>query len=344
MHGGDFGAGPPRATMQNRLCRVCRDSEPMAKEKILYDPKSESGFVKRVLVSDRPDGFRPASGKVGQKILSLLSSGPKYPAEMARALGAHHQTVYYHIGRLERAGLISRTRSEQIRGGEANLFALASDGYAVEFPVRGERMPTLKSSARSRALGRFFREFVGGGVFEGWIVVGSPLQHGKAGTQARDGHYAIQLGFALGQFVTLPSVFPVKLDVDLRSEKLMASNLLVVGGPRANVVAEELNPHLRVRFSQGGFWSSIVDEEGVPYGGELDCIVEKVRNPWDPTKSCVLAAGLTGAGTKAAIIGVCSFAETLFQRYRSGDFAALLRGVDRDGDGKVDSVEVLKQL
>ncbi len=316
----------------------------MAKEKILFDPNSEAGFVKRVLVSDKPDGFRPASGKVGQKILSLLSSGPKYPAEMARLLDAHHQTVYYHVGRLERAGLIIRIRSEQIRGGEAKLYALASDGYAVEFPVRGEQMPTLKSSSRSKALGRFFREFISSGKFDGWVVVGSPLQHGEAGTQARDGHYAVQLGFALGQFVTLPSTFPVKLDVDLRAEKLQASNLIIVGGPRTNVVAEELNQHLPVRFSQAGFWSAIVDQDGRTYGSELDCIVEKVKNPWDPTKTCVLAAGLTGAGTKAAIIGVCNFAETVFEKYRSGDFAALLRGEDRDGDGKVDSVEVLKQL
>ena len=316
----------------------------MTKEKFLFDPKSEAGFVKRVIVSDKPDGFRPASGVVGQKILSLLSTGPKYPAEMARELHAHHQTVYYHIGRLEKAGLITRVRSEQIRGGEANLFALASDGYAVEFSVKGERMPSLKSSGRSKALGRFFGEFFNNGEFEGWIVVGSPLLHGKAGTQARDGHYAVQLGFALGQFVALPSMFPVKLDVDFRAEKLQASNLIVVGGPRTNVVAEDLNSHLKVRFSQAGFWSTIVDDQAKSYGSELDCIVEKVKNPWDKTKTCVVAAGLTGAGTKAAIIGICNFAETVFQKYRGGDFAALLRGEDRDGDGKVDSVEVLRQL
>lgn len=316
---------------------------PMPKERILFDPKSETGQVKRVLVSDKPDVFGPASGKVGQRILSLLSSGPKYPAEMARELNAHHQTVYYHIGRLERAGLITRVRSEHIRGGEANLFALASDGYAVEFPVKGEPMPTLKSSGRSKALGRFFKEFLAGGEFDGWVVVGSPLQHGEAGTQARDGHYAVQLGFALGQFVNLPSKFPVKLDVDLRAEKLLSSNLVVVGGPRTNVIAEELNPHLKVRFSQGGFWSSIVDLDGKAHTSELDCIVEKIRNPWDPSKTCIIGAGLTGAGTKAAIIGICNFAEELFQKYRGGDYAVLLRGVDKDGDGKVDSVEVLKQ-
>jgi DNA-binding transcriptional ArsR family regulator len=312
------------------------------KEKFLLDQKSEGGLAKRVLVSDKPDGFRPASGKVGQRILTSLAAAPKYPAEIARALGVHHQTIYYHIGRLEKAGLISKVRSESIRGGEANLYALSTDGYAVEFPVRGEHVPTLQSSGRSKALGRFFKEFVIKGEFDGWIVVGSPVEHGSGGTQARDGHYAIQLGFALGQFVALPSKFPIKLDVDLRAERLTSSNLVVVGGPRTNVVAEELNPHLPIRFRQGGSWGSIIDEGGKAYTSEFDCIVSKVRNPWDTEKTCIIAAGLTGAGTKAAIIGICNYAEELFTSYRSGDFAALLRGTDKDGDGKVDSVDVLR--
>ncbi len=329
--------------MQNRLLVVANAAGGVTKEKILFDPRSEAGLAKRVLVSDRPDGFRPASGRVGQKVLALLATGPKYPAEMARSLGIHHQTVYYHVGRLEKAGLITRVRSEQIRGGEAKLYALASDGYAVEFPVRGEPLPSLRSSGRSRALGRFFKEFFQGAEFGGWIAVGSPVQHGAAGTQARDGHYAVQLGFALGQFVNLPSVFPVKLDVDLKAEKLLGSNLVVVGGPRNNAIAEELNPSLPLRFSHGGFWSSIIDREARSYNSELDCIVEKVQNPWDRTKVCVVIAGLTGAATKAGIIGACNFADVLFQRYRSGEYAALVRGADRDGDGKVDSVDVLKQ-
>ena len=316
----------------------------MPQEKILYDPKGDTRLAKRVLVSDKPDRFKPASGKVGQQLLALLASGPMYPAEMARSLRAHHQTIYYHIARLETAGLVAPVRSEQIRGGQAKLYALASDGYAVEFPVRGEPLPTLRSSGRSAALGRFFDEFLRDGEFDGWIVVGSPLQHGSAGTQARDGHYAVQLGFALGQFVDLPERFPVKLDTDLRAEKLTASNLIVVGGPRNNVIAEALNPHLPLKFSQVGFWSAIVDDVGDLHGSELDCLVEKIQNPWDRSKTCVVIAGLTGGGTKAGVIGVCNQAEALFAKYRSGPLAALLRGTDKDGDGKVDSVEVLKLL
>ena len=315
----------------------------MVREKLIFDPRSTSGTAKRLLSSEKPDDFRPAFGKAGQKILSQLASGPSYPAEIARALRTHHQTVYYHMKRLEKAGLVTRVKSEVIRGGEATLFALSSDGYAVEFATKGEQLPAFPASGRSRAFGRFFREFTADGQLDGWVVVGSPVPHGAAGTQARDGHYAVQLGFALGQFVRLPERFPVKLDVDIKSERLEGSNLIVVGGPRTNLIAEELNQHLPVGFKQG-VWGPIVDSQGREYSSELDCILVKQRNPWNDQKTVVVAAGLTGAGTKAAIVGLCNFADTLLQKYRSGDFACVLRGLDKDGDGKVDSVEVLRQL
>ena len=314
------------------------------REGMLFDPRSKEPVAKRVLVSERPDAFRPASGKVDQKILSILATGPKYPAEISRALRTHHQTVYYHMARLEKSGLISKVGRRSIRGGEANLFALSADGYAVEFQVEGQPLPTLRVSTRSKSLGTFFREFFREGELDGWIVVGSPMPHGETGTQARDGHYAVQLGFALGQFVTLPERFPVKLDVDLKAEKLKGSNLIVVGGPRTNVIAEELNEHLPMRFRQGGFWSSIVDDKGESYNSELDCLVAKIENPWEAGKFCVVAAGLTGAGTKAAVIGICNYADLLFRNYSSGRYACLLRGTDKDGDGKVDSVELLKRV
>jgi DNA-binding transcriptional ArsR family regulator len=315
----------------------------MAREKLIFDPRSTSGTARRVLSSEKPDEFRPAFGKAGQKILALLVSGPSYPAEIARALRTHHQTVYYHMKRLEEAGLITRVKSEVIRGGEATRFALTSDGYAVEFATKGEQLPALPASARSRAFGRFFKEFVSEGVLDGWIVVGSPVAHGAAGTQARDGHYAVQLGFALGQFVKLPERFPVKLDVDVKAEKLESSNLIIVGGPRNNIIAQELNPHLPVGFKQS-VWGPIVDSQGREYSSELDCIVVKLRNPWNEAKTAVIAAGLTGAGTKAAVIGLCNEADSILQRYKGGDYACVLRGQDRDGDGKVDSVELLRQM
>jgi len=310
-------------------------------EKVLFDPRTRVASAKRVLVTEKPAEFAPASTLVGQQILALLARGPRYPAEIARELKTYHQTVYYHIKRLEKSGLIVRAEGREVRGGRATLFALSADGYAIEFPVKGEVLPSIPAASRSRAFGNFFREFIAEGTFDGWIVVGSPSPHGPRMTQGRDGHYAVQLGFALGQFVRLPDPFPVKLDVDVRAEKLEGSNLVVVGGPRTNVVAAEMNKQLPVRFSDEGSWSSIIDERGRVYESEFDCAILKLPNPRDDSKTCIVCAGVTGAGTKAGILALTNYADDVLKGYRVGDWAGVLRGTDIDGDGKVDSVEVL---
>jgi DNA-binding transcriptional ArsR family regulator len=316
----------------------------MREEKVLVDPQERDGRAKRVITDTDPSGFFPAASGLGHKILRLLAKGPNYPSNIARELRLYHQAVYYHMKRLEDAGLIERVSQRSVRGGKAQLYSLASDGYAVEFDVKGEEFARPAGVSRSGRLGRFLAEFItSDGQLDGWIVVGSPEAHGPNRTQGRDGHYAIQLGFALGQFVSLPRTFPVKLDVDLKTEKLHASNLLVVGGPRTNVISAELNAHLPVRFSEEGFFGAIVDASGRKYLSEFDSVLTKVRNPWDPSKVCVVAAGLSGAATKAAVIGLTNMADQVLAGYgeKEGDFAVILHGLDLDGDGKVDSVDIL---
>ncbi len=311
----------------------------MRRESLLLDTEASTG--KRVSVSEDPTSFFPAATGVGSKILRLLSRGPSYPSAIARELKVYHQTVYYHVRKLESAGLVKKVGQKVVRGGTADLYALAVDGFAVEFPVKAERFTGLPSASRSPILGRFLHEFIVSGSLDGWVVVGSPEPHGPNRTQGRDGHYAIQVGFALGQFVRLPRLFPVKLDVDLKNEKLEGSNLIIVGGPRTNVLSAEINSHLPIKFSEENFWGSIVDEAGTRYHSEREALIAKVRNPWNDDRYCIMAAGLSGAGTKAAIIGMTNFASHVFSGYTGGEYAVVLRGMDLDGDGKVDSVEVL---
>jgi DNA-binding transcriptional ArsR family regulator len=311
----------------------------MVREGLLVDGDAASS--KRVSVADDPSRFFPAATGMGGRILKLLSKGPAYPSAMARELGVYHQTIYYHMRKLEDAGLVKRVGREVVRGGRADLYALAVDGFAVEFPVAGERFTGPPPTSLSSHLRAFLREFISRGEFDGWVVVGSPEPHGPNRTQGRDGHYAIQLGFALGQYVGIPRSFPVKLDVDLKNEKLQRSNLIIVGGPRTNVIAAEINPKLPIKFSEESFWGAVVDEKGTKYLSEREALLVKVRNPWSSDHECIVAAGLSGAGTKAAIIGMTNFADQVLKGYSGEDYAVVLRGTDIDGDGKVDSVDIL---
>jgi DNA-binding transcriptional ArsR family regulator len=314
------------------------------RERVLLDPERSDWHAKRVLARSDPSDFFPAAAGLGHRVLRLLVKGPNYPSEIARELKLHHQAVFYHMKTLEAAGLVVRVSQKNVRGGRAQLYALASDGYAVEFDVKGEAFGPPASLSRSARLGRFLKEFISEErQLDGWIVVGSPEAHGPNRTVSKDGHYAIQLGFALGQFVSLPRTFPVKLDVDLKTEKLHASNLLVLGGPRTNMVTTELNRYLPTRFSEESFFGAIMDSSGKKYVSEFDSVLTKIKNPWNPQKVCVVVAGLSGVATKAAVIGLTNMAEQVLAGYveQAGDFAVVLHGLDMDGDGKVDSVEIL---
>jgi DNA-binding transcriptional ArsR family regulator len=153
--------------MQSRLCRG-RSTAPgvgayhayffingsrvavsVRKEKVLLDPQQRDPRAKRVLADTDPSDFFPAAAGLGHKILRILTKGPNYPSMIARELKLYHQAVYYHMKKLEAAGLVKRVSERTVRGGKAQLYALASDGYAVEFDVRGEEfgLPASLSTA-----------------------------------------------------------------------------------------------------------------------------------------------------------------------------------------------------
>lgn len=305
---------------------------------LLTDTEKNTGRM--VVVSDTPEAFRPALSKTAWKILTLLSIRECYPAEIARTLGIHHQAVYYHMKKLEKSSLVKRSIKKEVKGGRAITYKLAADGFAVVFG-REKELPK-RSKVNLPKFSSFFSEFIEKGFFDGWIVVGSPLPHGRNNTQARDGHYAVQLGFALGQYVPTPMRFPIKLDVDIKAERLEGSNLILVGGPKTNIISEEINNKLPVHFEPEGTWNKITDSSGKSYSYELDGIIAKVKNPWNKNKVCVILAGLTGAGTKASIVGITNSSERILSNYSSGQVSLIIRGLDLDGDGKVDSCDLIK--
>jgi hypothetical protein len=191
---------------------------------------------------------------------------------------------------------------------------------------------------------RFFEDFVKGDSFGGLMVVGSPEPHGPYKSSARDGHYAVHLAFFLGTITnTAPSEFVVKLDVDAKAEKALASNnLIVIGGPGTNIVTAEFNRHLPVKFDEENFWSGLVDASGKRYNSDNHGLIAKIKNPYDESSSVVVAAGVRSAGTKSAVIALTNFSEDVLKKYKSKeDWALVVQGFDMDSDGKIDHVDVV---
>jgi DNA-binding transcriptional ArsR family regulator len=319
-------------------------------KKLLLQDDGSTQKVKEISMMRDAQKLKMILGKLSWKILTMLSVEEMYPLEIARQLGVHEQKVYYHVRKLAKAGAITVAREEKKKGATAKYYKTVSPAFGIEFPhgYRIMQRPSLLST--NEQIQNFFKEFVNqNGAFEGKIVVGSPTPHGPFKTSARDGHYAAHLTFFLGQFTKMPVDFAIKLDVDVKAEKEEKNNLILVGGPGTNLLTQEINEFLPVRFNmqssdQGFLLGGMVSQKtSRVYTADVAGLIAKIANPWDNTKRIIILAGNKAVGTKACVLALTNFWQKTLQEYLGeGDFAAVIQGFDLDGDGKVDSVEVLE--
>lgn len=318
--------------------------------KLLLQHEGRVQKVKDVMLFDDPQKLKMVLGKLSWKILLMLSEKEMYPIEIAKALGIHEQKVYYHIRKMARAGAIKVAKEEEKKGATAKYYKPSSQAFGIELPleyrtVRSLLLPTIDDQIRE-----FFGEFIQkDGSFEGKIVVGSPIPHGPFKTSARDGHYAAHLAFFLGQFVRMSGEFEIKLDVDVKAEKEEKNNLVLVGGPGTNLLTQELNEFLPIRFDmqpseQGFLFGGLVSRKtSNMYTADVVGLVAKIVNPWNKSKRIIVLAGNKSVGTKACVLALTDFQDKTLRGYKGEDtFARVIQGFDLDGDGKVDSIEVLE--
>ena len=305
---------------------------------------------KEIVMFKDPKKLKMVLGKLSWKILSMLAEAEMYPMEIAKKLGVHEQKVYYHIRKLAKAGAITVVREEERKGAIAKYYKAASSAFGIELPFGYRSVKTANLTYMDEKLQQFFHSFITkDDEFDGKIVVGSPDPHGPFKARARDGHYASYLTLFLGQFVRLPEDFIIKLDVDVKAEKEEDNNLILVGGPGTNLLTQEINNHLPIRFnmkpSEHGFlFGGLVSEKTHNvYTGDAVGVVARIVNPWNKEKRVIVLAGNKAVGTKACVLALTRFwRETLKKFERKNDFATVIQGFDLDGDGKVDSIEVVE--
>jgi len=319
-------------------------------KKLLLHEEDRKQKVKEILIVKDPQKLKMILNKLSWKILVMLSQREMYPMEIAKKLGIHEQKVYYHIRKLAKAGAISVTREEEKKGATAKYYKAVSSAFGIELPLGYRTIQRLSLLSMNEQIQKFFKEFINkDGTFEGKIVVGSPTPHGPFKTSARDGHYASYLTFFLGQFAKMPEEFAIKLDVDVKAEKEEKSNLILVGGPGTNLLTQEVNEYLPIRFNmqsseQGFLFGGLVSREtSQVYLADTVGLIAKIVNPWDSTKRIIVLAGNKAVGTKACVLALTNFWKKTLKGYHGEDtFATAIQGFDLDGDGKVDSIEALE--
>jgi hypothetical protein len=316
-------------------------------KKILLQEHDNTQEIKEISLLDDSQKLKMILGNLSWKILTLLSTKEMYPLEIAKQLGMHEQKIYYHIRKLAKTGAITVVREEKKKGPIAKYYKTSAPAFGIEFPSGYKPIQNLCVLNLDETLQRFFREFVLDSVLDGKIVVGSPQPHGPFKTSARDGHYAAHLALFLGQFAKMPTEFAIKLDVDVKAEKEEKNNLILVGGPGTNLLTQEVNDYLPIKFIMqstgqgfllGGLCSTKTKQV---YTSDVSGVVAKIVNPWDKSKRIIVLAGNKAVGTKACVLAITNFWKKTLEKYKGEDtFAVAIHGFDLDGDGKVDSIEV----
>jgi DNA-binding transcriptional ArsR family regulator len=317
-------------------------------KKLLLQDDEGTQEVKEISIMRDAQKLKMILGKLSWKILTMLSEKEMYPLEVARQLNVHEQRIYYHIRKLAKAGAIAIEREEKKKGATAKYYKTVSPAFGIEFPRGYKAIQSLSLLGLEEQIQRFFKEFVSeSGTLEGKIVVGSPTPHGPFRTSARDGHYAAHLALFIGQFVKMPADFAVKLDVDVKAEKEEKNNLILVGGPGTNLLTQEINEYLPIRFimestDQGFLLGGLTSNRtSRTYTADVSGLIAKIVNPWDPTKRIIVLAGNKAVGTKACVLALSNFWKKTLREYRGDDgFVTVIQGLDLDGDGKVDAIEV----
>ena len=290
--------------------------------------------------------LRPLLNADCWRIFSHLRRKPSYPAALAKELSMNEQKVYYYIKQLKNSGLIEEERKEERNGAVAKFYSVSAESFSL-VPGGAGTGPskTMRSeSARKSDAAEFLSEFMKNGIFSAKIVVGSPDPHGPHKARARDGHLAAELAAFIGANCAgfeFPLIFLDTMVKDLKSEN---SNLVILGGPVTNKLAEQANPFLPIRFeASGGNWVLTSSVSGKQYADESIGVIEKIPHPHFRGKWILFLAGKRNSGTISAILALTKrTARTVRDAKGHGNGGALARvveGLDVDGDGLIDDVE-----
>jgi len=320
------------------------------KKKLLLSGEGRECMAKDIAVFDDPERLKAVFNKLSWRILQCLSEKEMYPLEVAKKLKVHEQKVYYHIRKLARAGVVNVVREEEKKGAVAKYYKASFPALGVELPFGYRKIKTISVPSIDERTKEFLSPFLReDGAFDGKIVVGSPDPHGPFKARARDGHYASYLTLFIGQFVDLPENFAIKLDVDVKAEKDENNNLILVGGPGTNLITQEVNEFLPIRFnmmpSEHGFLlGGLVSEKTKNvYSADTIGVLARITNPWNKEKRIIILAGNKAVGTKACVLALAKFWKEALRNFGGEEeFATVIQGFDLDGDGKVDSIEVLE--
>ena len=314
----------------------------MKKSYVLWERNKQLWYSKTMFL-DEPEKMQLINHPIRLMILRALSKEPQYPSKLAEQLGLKEQNVYYHIRMLSDAGAIEVVDKKEIRGTVAKRFSPRFKTFTISIEDQWKRFQELQEKETFEKILRFLRPFITENSLCGKIVVGSPDPHGPLKASARDGHYAIDVGLFLGKLMDMPTDFSVMLDVDVKSQKEEGNNLFILGGPVTNMIVSEINQRMAVKFTDSTPYGLYSELTGKKYTDEAVGLIARISNPINSSNIIFIIAGIRAIGTKSAVLALTRHTDRILEGFDpKRDYYRIVKGFDMDGDGKIDSIEILE--
>lgn len=306
--------------------------------------KSGKKVYDSVLV--KPENINVLNSKTSRRIIDEISQEPGCAMDIARRIGEHEQKVYYHIRKLEDAGIIKKIREEKRKTMTAKIFGLTSPVIATKLSDDGVEMEEnyLDGPAESinPELKRFLHPFVKNGGLNAEIIIGDSYSHGKYDKHSTEGPHIFDFALLLGQMIKDLEFPHYHLDTEV-SEKMLDRNLILFGNPQTNTIIDRLNSKLPVYFDEEHGWSVVSKSTGKVYDDPRTGLILKGKNPFNPKKKILLLGGVRTRGTQAGIIAFTkNFGRVMEKIESNGNLARVVEGLDADSDKIIDSVRFLE--
>ncbi|MDI6825771.1 MAG: S-layer protein [Candidatus Aenigmarchaeota archaeon] len=310
--------------------------------RFLVEETKEGQRAFETILIDNPRLLPVLSNELALKIIRELGKQPACAMDIARRLKVHEQKVYYHMRNLERLGLIKVVSMEERVGAIAKIYSPISS--VVSFKLfDGERINDIKTRAAEL---KFLKPFVQDGKLNSIIVVGSPDPHGKYKAPASDGYCAIDLGMFLGQFIVESKIPYYKLDTQVQKEDF-ENNLIVIGGPKTNIIADKINKQLPIYFDYSEEfleWNIVSTLSKTVYREAQSGFIARIPSPFSNGKEILVFSGKGFKGTRAAVLAFIKHLKKIMEgnSVKHDIIAKVVQGIDVDSDGIIDEVEFLE--
>lgn len=282
------------------------------------------------------------ANELAMKIVRELSKRPGCAMDLARKLELDEQNIYYHLRKLERAGAVKLMGTEMRYGMTAKIYRAMAPVVSAKLYDYGHEFEG-NFQVRDPEVVRLLSPFIKNGKLNARIIIGSPYPHGKYEATARDGAHITDLALFLGSFLDGSNHNSYRIDTEARDEDLKG-NLILIGGPKINTIVEKINRDLPIYFDEKSDFSIVSRLTGEKYDYENNAVILRVKNPFNRKREILILAGRRSSGLKSAILAFIKHTEEIMiGNVNDRDvIAKVVEGIDKDGDGIIDSVKILE--